>query len=61
MQFALAGLRRHPVLLCGALDARALARLGQFFEIEIEDGTLDRATLRTRLDGKAVSTASAVA
>ncbi len=61
MQLALAGLRRHPVLWCGAIDARALERIEQFFEIEIEGGLLDRAALKARLAGKAALLAAATA
>lgn len=53
MQLALAGLRRHPVLLCGPACPDALARLERFFEVEMENAPLDDATLKARLGGKA--------
>ncbi len=52
-RLALAGLRRHPVLLCGPAYPEAVARLAQFFDIEIADGPLDRAALKSRLHDKA--------
>jgi phosphoglycerate dehydrogenase-like enzyme len=52
-RFALAGMRRHPVLLCGSAHAEALARLEPFFEIEVESAPLGRDTLKARLHDKA--------
>lgn len=61
VRLTLAGLRRHPVLLCGPAYADALARLEQFFEIEIESGCMpfDPAALKARLSGKAALIATA--
>jgi phosphoglycerate dehydrogenase-like enzyme len=58
-RLALAGLRRHPVLLCGPAHPDALARLAQFFDIEVESAPLDRAALKSRLHGKAALLAGA--
>lgn len=52
-RLALAGLRRHPVLLCGPAYPDALARLEPFFEIEVQSAPIDRATLKARLHDKA--------
>ena len=49
----LAGLRRHPVLLCGLLDAHARARADRFFEVETLDVTATPTRLRERLTDKA--------
>ncbi len=51
---SLAGLRRHPVLVAGPLDAATTARLAPFFEVERVDTAAlpDRAALVARLAGK---------
>ena len=49
----LAGLRRHPILVCGALEASALEHLGRFFEPEILTSPLEAGQLRERLIDKA--------
>jgi lactate dehydrogenase-like 2-hydroxyacid dehydrogenase len=49
----LAGLRRHPILVCGTLHAAALERIERFFEPEILTGSLAAAPLRERLTNKA--------
>ena len=59
MQLALAGLRRHPVLLCGQAGPDALARLERFFAVETESAKLDEAALKNRLRGKAALIATA--
>jgi phosphoglycerate dehydrogenase-like enzyme len=53
-RLALAGQRRHPVLLAAPADPEVLARLAYFFEIEVDEGAqlLDGAELGARLHGK---------
>jgi lactate dehydrogenase-like 2-hydroxyacid dehydrogenase len=60
-RFSLAGVRRHPVLLCGAPPREMLARLEPFFEIETEGMPLDAAALKARLAGKAALLATGTA
>jgi hypothetical protein len=52
-RLALAGLRRHPVLLCGHAYPGIVSRLEIFFDIEVESDPLDRAMLKSRLRDKA--------
>lgn len=53
MQLSLAGLGRHPVLLCGPAFADAQARLERFFAVETQSAVLDGVALKARLAGKA--------
>ena len=54
VELTFAGLRRHPVLLCGPDYAETLARLGRFFEVEVlaSAAALDAAEFASRLAGK---------
>lgn len=63
LRVALAGLRRHAVLLAGTAHAQALARLERFFDVEVAASAdlLDGAGLRARLAGKSALMATQTA
>lgn len=54
MELTFAGLGRHTVLCCGSVHAEAMARLGDFFDVEVAGSAdaLDATAFARRLAGK---------